>query len=244
MVNAMRWLHANERLINQHVKNGINQGKFGFLYKGHSHHTLGFGQYSSVDHSSIYQAVKDDGLEVAVGPLALIKSNGASFGHAPFMGNVVSASRYSRVEFVFYLLTKEMVEYGLPQAVVVRPTIIETVKTLLVPPLGWEFAQNDEFKEQLRHLNSWGCQVKVNHIDSNGKPPLEIQFVIDRVGFKATLVITTDWNYPEAPPRIQLLPKDGSMTWEEANKISAMQWWSRGDDFIDIIGRMLSRSYL
>lgn len=238
MANAMRWLHANHRLITSKVTPKVDQGVFCFLYKGHSHHTLGFDQYSGTDQSSIYQAVSKDGMEVAVGPLALIRKNDSSYLNGSRWNQEVYASRNSKVAFKFYLLTKEMIEYGYTQAEIVRPTLVDTVDTLLVPPMGWEFARDDDFKEQLRHMNSFGYGVTVTHRDTNGKPPLEIQFTIDSDTFKCALVITTDWNYPEVAPRIQLLPKNGSMTFAQANEFSSKTWWKKGDDFIDIIGRM------
>lgn len=238
MANAMRWLHANHNTIKKHVKTNIDQGKFCFLYKGHSHHTLGFDQYSSTDHSSILEAVKHDGLEVAVGPLALIRRNNSSVHHSRLFGNAVSDNRHSSVQFIFYMMTKEMVAAGYTEAVTVNPTIVNTVDTLLVPPLGWEFARNDDFKEQLRHFESFGYTVQTRYIEANGKPPLEIQFAIDSPDFRSELYITTDWNFPEVAPKIQLIPKNGSMTMAEANQHSVKEWWRKGEDFIDIIGRM------
>lgn len=238
MANAMRWLYANEKLINIHVGKKSGKGEFVFLYKGHSHHALNYNQYSSTDHRSIYEAVKDDGLTVAIGPLALIRSNGVSFS-ASLFGDEATVSEYSRVSFVFYMMTKEMVGAGYTEAVRVKPKIIDTVNTLLVPPLGWEFVRDDDFKEQIRHLKSFGYQVKVNYVDVNGVPPLEIQFVVDDSSFKATLYITTDWNYPEVAPQIILLPKTGSgLSFSEAKLFAAMTWWKKGEDFIDIVGRM------
>lgn len=245
MANAMRWLYANEKLINVHVRGGKSGlGKFCFLYKGHSHHTLGYGQYSGTDHSSIYQAVKNDGMEIAIGPLALIRKNQVSYDQK-LWGEEISCSRQSEVAFLFYVMTKAMVDAGYTQGEKVKPTIVDTVHTLLVPPLGWEFSKDDDFKEQLRHMKSFGYSVTVNHIDANGKPPMEIQFIIDDTSFKQSLIITTDWNYPEVAPKIQLLPKKGSsMTMTEANRLSALNWWNKGDDFIDVIGRMIQKGGL
>lgn len=245
MANAMHWLSVNEELINAKVgQSKPDHGKFTFLYKGHSHHTLGFTHYSSTDQESIYQVVKNDGLDIAIGPLAMIKSNGVTYSHATW-SNEVSCSRYSKVAFLMYMMTKEMIDAGYFEAVEVKPTIIDTVHTLLVPPLGWEFARDDEFKAQIRNLKNFGCQVKVNHIDVNGKPPLEIQFVIDHKHFKMALIITTDWNYPEVPPRIMLMPKPGiNMSMAEANRLSSRSWWTKGDDFIDIIGKMIEQGVL
>jgi hypothetical protein len=245
MANAMRWLHANDRLINKTVKAKNSQdGKFGFLYKGHSHHTLGFKQYSGTDQSSILEAVQKDRMEVAIGPLAMINTNTSKF-YGPPWSNEVSVSRATKVSFLFYMLTREMVEvYGYREAVIVRPIIVESIDTLLIPPLGWEFVRDDDFKEQLRHLASWDCKVTVQHVDANGKPPLEIQFIIDRGDFKSQLVITTDWNYPETAPSIMLIPKNGWMSMAEANRQSKKTWWKKGDDFIDIIGRMVKEGCL
>jgi hypothetical protein len=245
MAKAYNWLKANEKEITKAVgSRRSGHGEFDFLYKGHSHHTLGFDHYSGTDQQSILSVVKDDGLKVAVGPLALIRANNVGYNHTTPWSHETTASRYTRVTFLFYMLTKEMVDAGYHEAVTVKPVIIDTANTLLVPPMAWEFSQTDDFNRQIRNLRNFGCTVEVRHVDVNRKPPLEIQFKVDHKKWKHILMITTDWNYPDVPPKIQLIPKSADITFKEANALSAETWWVRGDGFIDIVGKMIERGVL
>jgi hypothetical protein len=253
MVNALRWLKSNHELLLKHSKTarGVQPPKFMFLWKGHSHHTMGLKQYSGTDNTSIIEAVEKDGMKVAIGPLANIIRHGIEVGYdSRFLSwskDVLRVRSIGSVELRFHYFDRKMLELGYKRPILIAPILVKQESVPVIPPLGWKFTDNTEYLEQKRHLKNYGCTVQVIHQDTDGKPPFEIKFVIknpDWVG--QTLIIETSWNFPKDPPRWYVLPKGkkGRARYKCPRHLLDDPLWTKGDDFIDLIFRLEARGYL
>ncbi len=60
--------------------------------------------------------------------------------------------------------------------------------------------------------------------DANGIPPLEICFMVARVGSDRVLLIVTPWNYPEQPPAARVAPFTQMDTEEDLYDVFAELW--------------------
>ncbi|QQG41831.1 MAG: hypothetical protein HYV90_00765 [Candidatus Woesebacteria bacterium] len=243
---ALIWLTANEGLFRKKLGSKPG-GKCAYLYKGHSHHTLNFNQYSGTDIQSIKDAINVDGLEVAVGPLVLILNPGdwkfkATSGY-------VDVNEFTRVRIVFYYYSKAMAAMGITEPITVTPTIIEAKSAPMLPPLGWQFTNDADYFEQLRHITNYGAEVEVSYRDVRDGPPQEIVFKVTKEKvWRGTLYIVTPWNYPEAAPKFSVDALEGKSATEQGDynskRLLEGPLWSPGEDLIEAIFKLEARGEL
>jgi len=246
LADSVRWLMANVEL---NKKNGINiDGDFAFLYKGHSHHQLGYGQYSPTDKDSIKESVIKEGLELAIGPLATIDQTEMKIINR--FGGDISVNNSAKVKFTFYYYDRYMYEAGVVEPVVIKPTVLNARAVPALPPLGWQFASDSDYMEQLRHLRAYGCNVKTSYRDTDNKPPFEIIFTVTRNDWKGILVIETAWDFPRTLPKFKVVPnipnKDSvcSLRYKGLEHLLEGPIWNRDEDFIEAIFRLEARGEL
>lgn len=253
MANALRWLKSNHELLVKHstTKEHVEPPEFMFLWKGHSHHTMGLRQYSGTDVSSIVEAVEKDGMPLAIGPLANIIDYGIEVGYQngffDLSKGVLKVRDLGSIELRFYYFDKKMLDLGYRMPVLISPIVVKKTSVPVIPPLGWKFVDNSEYLEQIRHLRNYGCDLRIIHQDTDGKPPFEIKFLIRNPRWVGqTLVIETSWNFPEEPPRWSIIPKakKGRASSKCPRHLLDDPLWTRGDDFIDLILRLEARGYL
>ncbi len=232
--DAVRWLQANHRLM---ATLGIvpRSARFAYLFKGHSHHHLGFGSFSGTDMGSILEAVEVDGLEVAIGTLATIDRLPETRVSAARQSGTIGITQQSKVWLRFYYLSRAMVQAGQREPILLRPEVVDIKDVPLLPPLGWQFTREDDYLEQLRLFHSFGCAVQVFSREIRDGPPFEVQFLVSKAGWKSTLSIITPWNYPEGAPTFQFVNGTSPVTGE---------LWYQGCDLIDGVFKLIAAGEL
>lgn len=248
-VQALNWLTANYQLIKTH-RGVTTEAKYGFLFKGHSHHQLGFSGYSSTDFASLVESVEKDGLVVSIGPLANIKEHKHSVSSIRGSAGGVHVDIRHQVDFTFYYLSKKMLDAGQRVAMTVHPTVIKATDVFMpVPELGWQFIRRAEYLEQLRHLHAYGCTVNVVTRDAKAGPPLEVQFVVTKPGiWRGSLSIVTDSNFPNSSPTFEVLVPSGhskvAFIWTNSPEKNSGDLWYKGEDLIEAVFRLEARGEL
>lgn len=228
-VSAMEWLHDNFDCMRQ--KRMIPEGmEFSALFKGHSHHQLGYPVYSPEDERDILQAVRGDGLRVAIGPLGLLKISNPRI-HKPITDTGIAVSQTSRVHFKFYYLTQQMIEMGQTRPILVEPTIMEDYEVAQYsPPLAWPFVYPDYFYSEVEAFEHYGCDVTYTHILLEEKPPMSIQILVTKPTWKGVLKITTSWDFPRKWPDIDVIP----LSDKQPPFARLPGLWHRSKRFVDV----------
>lgn len=234
---ATEWLQVNYGLI--HKK---ETAKFAFLWKGHSHHQLGFDHFSSTDEESILDAVQKYGLEVAIGVLTLIDED-KSVVHTEMQPGTLSVESDSSVRLRFYYLSREMVAQGITKPILLTPKVINAKSVPALPSLPWQFTDEENFRRQIRQLEEYEARVVVLHRDVNGDPVQEVQFVVQKPSWKGVLIITTNWDFPNTPPVVEVVSdtdpsKPGSEKHEVKTDKEGNPLWNPDTDFIDLVFRL------
>ncbi len=88
----------------------------------------------------------------------------------------------------------------------ISPTVQpdDQLPSLVQPP--WHLIHEDRFDSELAQLKADGLFTSVLIWDTDGRLPLEICLMCARVGSSKMLVIATDWDYPNSPPRAYVGP--------------------------------------
>lgn len=256
MADAFRWIVRNQKLTQTLQGRGIQEdaGKAAFLFKGHSHHELGLAYFSGEDVRSILKAVRVDGLEVAVGPLANIRKRNSQINRlSPFslLNSAIRVVREAIVDYKFYYYDRYMHQQRIGAPTIVNAIVIKEQFTPPLPPLGWQFVRDADYLEQIRHLQRYGCTVKILYPNPDNRPPYEIRFVIKKSTWKGHLVITTGWDYPRKPPEFKVVPLQARTDAPQlpahlpnAAKLKRGRIWNPGEDFIEAIFRLEARGKL
>jgi len=235
---AIKWLAANARLMK---RCGIiaQDLSFSYLHSGHSHHQLGYKHYSGTDEDTIVEMVEKIGLPIAVGPLLNLHPIGPSTRWQGIHANEPSLLlvRGHRLYIKFYYFSRAMLEEGKRKPIVVIPRIIKDKEAPPMPPLSWRYFAPKVFAEQIRHMESRGCQIQVVERDVQDGPPMETQFFVTHPRWKNPLLVITSWNFPTAVPTFKFL-KSGKQ--ETATGIE----WNPEMDLIDVILRLEERGEL
>lgn len=248
MGNAIKWLRKNHRFAKEFFKSD-HPRQIVPLFKGHSHHRLGVRQFSSKDHESIVEAVEVDNLDVAISPLALIESDRPTVKKNNRLEGTIVVSEHRRVLLRFYYFSKTMLSRGKRKAILVNPIILDDIPAgLFIPPVGWQYAHEAEYLEQIRHLRNYGCNVNVLQREITDGPPFEIQFVVERPDWIGTLSIVTAYDYPKTPPSVEVLLPEGESVCQQqfahAPHLLEGPVWYKGDDFMDMVCRLMARGEL
>lgn len=175
---------------------------YGYVFSGHSHHRLPISHYSGTDLDSIYKAVTDDKIPVALGPLANIKRMGF-VQSTPLIANepVVNSRNEASVDWRFYYLSAQMVEAGIRDPFLVQPTFIDQARIPYeVPVLAWRFTDAPRFDRQMSQLTHYGCKVNVVNQNVPEEEHMVVQFVITKPNWKSPLMVTTKWDFPTSKP--------------------------------------------
>lgn len=233
--HVYEWLAMNFDQMYAPAQEPHDKAEFAFLFKGHSHHHLGLERYSGVDNRSIVSAVVDDGLKIAVGPLANINENRCAV-RTQFDGRIMY-EEINRVPIRFYYYSRVMADRGQSSPIVVTPMIIKKLKVSLSPPVGWQFARESLHNEELRLLQGYGCTITSRYVrPKKAETAYEIQFIVSHPDWgKNTLLITTPWDYPQSAPRFEILGKPSMVQ---------PVWWKWGEHFIEVIWRLEAKGEL
>lgn len=234
---AVEWMETNFDLL--HPDDVKAKAEFTFFWKGHTHQQIKYPHYSSTDEQSILDAVKKYGMEKAVGVLGLIDHKEDSL-HANLVKTGLSGTRSFEVSLLFYYLDQKMVASGEEKPILLTPRIIKAKNVPALPPLPWEFTNEDSFKRQIRQLDEFGARVVPLHRNVNGDAIQEVQFIITKPDWNGNLIITTNWDYPKTPPLIQVIsdidPRHpGKELHEVKLDVEGKPIWTHVSDFIDVV---------
>lgn len=242
--DVARWLSDNARLMK---KRGVNRkdARFAYLYKGHSHHRFG-SFYSGTDNASILQWVKDDGASVGIGPL--ISFDDMRFTRPLSRKGSILVQQTRSVEIKFFYLSREMVDLGIHTPLVVDPEIVTGVKGLTTPPIGWHIEQEADFSREIALLKKHGCIVHVTTVELPDSPLLKIKITAVKPGWKGSLSIVTEHNYPVSKAVFTVNPftEEGKTVEEnfEQGETSRIRFWKDGMNFVDKVKKFEKNGYL
>ncbi|KKQ92634.1 MAG: hypothetical protein UT17_C0001G0013 [Candidatus Woesebacteria bacterium GW2011_GWB1_39_10] len=233
---AVLWMEAN--FANIHKNDSV--ANFSFIWKKHSHHGLGYNHFSQTDVNSIVEAVEKYKMEFAIGILALIPENRSTVHTRGQMKGTVSVESDVTVRFRFYYFDRNMLQAGIREPKLVTPQVVDEKVVPVMPPLAWQWVDEDGFNRQLRQLEEYGARATPIYRDVNGDPIQEIQFVITKPNWKGTLLVTTNWDYPKTPPLIQVISDvDPTRPGKELHEVKldadGKPIWTSESDFIDVV---------
>ncbi len=221
--------------------------QFKFLYKGHSHQHLDYARYSETDEQSILEAVRDDELEVAIGPLAICNVPDPRILRLK-RGEGISFFTSQYVRFVFYYMDKAMVARGLTKPILIQPEVIRATEVPMTPPQGWQFTNQSGFERELQLIRNYGCDVVANFLEIEGGPPFEIQLVVGRPTWCHYLFITTHWDHPRTPPAFKLVAKGhaaaSTLHFASSKALLEGEIWQPGQSLLEAIFRLEARGEL
>ncbi len=197
----IRWLKASYEFRKKHGLVPADT-ELEFLFKGHSHHTLGLRRYSPTDIASIKDAVSS-GLRIAIGPLANIdrldrKADIRSSGDR----GALTIQTGNSVTFHFYYLSQMMVENGIREPVLIQPHI-RNDNSVTPPPSCWKFRKADLFSRQISRLASHGCTVTEQWAGQKDGS-LRIVLKLTHPHWAGELKISTPHNFPDSATEITL----------------------------------------
>ncbi len=231
---ALEWMDANFLAENP----GITGVENAYLGKAHSHHTLAFYRLSGTDEESALNAVKM-GIKITVWPLLLITRDVETT--KPNGKGTIGVTRVDSVNVKFYYLDEKMVANGETKPKLVTPKVIKASDlSVKLPKLAWRWVKEDIYSRQLRQLKEHEAEVAVYPKNTDADPELELQFVITKTGWKGSVLIATNYDYPVTPPKILVVSdfdpdKSGLEVRELINDVKGEPLWSSRSDFIDII---------
>ncbi len=105
------------------------------------------------------------------------------------------------VRINFWYLSSKMRQF-----VAARPEVQSDQALPAVPTIAWHLVDRDRFQEEFELLSSDGLAVSVVEWDADERPPMEVCFLVGRVGGEQVTILVTDKNYPAVPPRVRVAP--------------------------------------
>ena len=234
LADAYRWLAMNYAFMKR--DRGItDSSRLAFLFKGHSHHTLTTKRHSPDDIASIREAIEVDHMEVAIGPLATIELNTLQ----RILWFLEPANPKVNLQYLF--LSQAMINAGNRDPIPIVPNVIDETDVHLVPQLCWRFTERDLYEKEIAELIKHGCKTQVVYRDIDGKPPLEIQFLVQKPNWAGVVSIVTAWDYPLSDPVFVVTRIPGRFPRQHILGGDLYPSWSKGDHFIDAIKRLEGR---
>lgn len=210
----IRWLELNFAEM-QKDREDLRDWVLEYLFTGHSHHGLGLQRYSPVDEDSIKEAVGQDGMTIAIGPLANIERSDQAEIKKGWDRGTLTIEKAGKLTLRFYFLSQQMWQAGVRSPILITPTVTE--KTLAVPPLAWIYTSPQSYRSWIEILGKLGYTVDVK-IVRLGELPLKIRFVLTREGRPGQVFVTTPYNFPLAAPQVDYLGPNGrraSWVWSD-----------------------------
>ncbi len=205
-VQELGWLEAHYRFLLQEGK-APKDTAFEFLFKGHSHHTLGYKHYSGTDYGSLMDAVHM-GMPVALGPLANISINPTIFNQVEYEGDLKTVFHAEKdVTFTYYYYSRRLAQQGIRNPVTVHPKFVWK-GPIELPTMPWVMVKPDLYRNQMELLAAYECQVQQVWV-KRGSLPLKIQFLLSKPYWSKLVVITTNYDYPNSVATCEIMdPND------------------------------------
>lgn len=170
-------------------------------------HPGGYGKPSGGDLATAIQTLQNPAFEAAflIAPIVTVQS--VKDEAVRWEGwTVVRVDPEYEVGITFYYLSKKMLQLEMRDFILVQPTVVYDKVLPSLPPLSWHLRDPNRFLMEMGLLKAYGCQVQVIYREMDGKPPLEVCFVISRpdYGWTNRLLIVTKVDYPENPPLVKV----------------------------------------
>ncbi len=128
------------------------------------------------------------------------------------------------VRINFWYLNRAMEAF-----VAARPHVLEDDAMPPLPSLAWHLTDHARFHDEYDRLSDAGLAVSVTEWDADGQLPLEVCFMVGRMGGKHVLILITAEDYPNVAPAVRIAPmiqlQEGEdmfeRLWAESREISA-----------------------
>ncbi|MBN2472142.1 MAG: hypothetical protein JXN59_15575 [Anaerolineae bacterium] len=94
----------------------------------------------------------------------------------------------------------------LREFIAARPDVMADDLLPAMPPLAWHLTDHERFQQEYDLLAADGLAVSVVEWDADERPPLEVCFMVGRMGGSRVLILITGVNYPVAMPGVRVAP--------------------------------------
>ena len=105
------------------------------------------------------------------------------------------------VRINFWYLSRKMRQF-----VAARPEVLPDDQLPALPPLNWHLIDHDRFHEECDLLSDDGLALSVTEWDADGQAPMELCFMIGRIGGQHVLILVTGRDFPQAAPEVRTAP--------------------------------------
>ncbi len=92
------------------------------------------------------------------------------------------------------------------QFIAARPEVVADDMLPSLPPLAWHLTDRRRFQEEYTLLAEDALAVSIAEWDADERPPLEVCFMVGRMGGSHVLILITDKAYPAVPPTARIAP--------------------------------------
>ncbi len=104
------------------------------------------------------------------------------------------------------------------------PAVYPDDQLPVLPDYPWHLVKQQRSSEENNRLQDEQLFTTVVLWDVDEKPPLEICFMVGRVGSDRVLILCTPWNYPDAPPSARVAPFTSIDSDEDMYDVFADLW--------------------
>lgn len=94
----------------------------------------------------------------------------------------------------------------LREFIAARPDVLADDLLPTLPPLGWHLTNRERFEQEYRLLTEDGLAVSVVEWDADTTLPMELCFMVGRMGGSQVVIIVTGQGYPQEAPRVRTAP--------------------------------------
>lgn len=101
----------------------------------------------------------------------------------------------------FWYLNRDMREF-----IAARPEVLADDLLPRMPSMSWHLTNYIRFEQEHNQLTADGLAVSVVEWDADNIPPLEVCFMVGRMGSKEVIILVTQKDYPETPPTVRTAP--------------------------------------
>jgi hypothetical protein len=92
------------------------------------------------------------------------------------------------------------------QFVAAKPDVLADEDLPALPALNWHLVDHPRFHEECDLLSADGLALSVTEWDADGQPPLELCFMVGRIGGQHVLILVTGQEFPQAGPEVRIAP--------------------------------------
>jgi hypothetical protein len=106
----------------------------------------------------------------------------------------------------------------------ITPAVYPDDQLPVLPEYPWHLVKQQRISDEYRRLQDEQLFTTVVLWDVDETPPLEICFMVARMGSDRVLILSTPWNYPEAAPTARVAPFAALSADEDMYDVFADVW--------------------